>query len=162
MRISEKQAQKRLAEYADVCRRHGVKATHQRTEILQELAGTEEHPDVETVYRNVRKRMPAVSLDTVYRTLRLFEEKGVIVRLGAMKERARFDANTSRHHHFVCTQCGLVRDFYDEALNGLKTPPEVSVMGCVDSVYVEFRGVCRTCRRESGKKEKRKGAELTL
>ena len=147
--ISEEQVQERLAVSADACRRHGIKATHQRTEILRELAGTEEHPDAETVYRNVRKRMPAISLDTVYRTLKLFEEKGVIVRMGAMKERARFDANTSRHHHFVCMQCGLVRDFYDEAFNSLKPPQKVPDMGCVDSVYVELRGFCRTCRKQS-------------
>ena len=149
--ISERQVQERLAEAADACRRHEIKATHQRMEILRELAGTEQHPDAETVYNAVRKRVPAISLDTVYRTLKLFEEKGVIVRMGAMKERARFDANTSRHHHFVCTQCGLVRDFYDEALNSLNAPQEVPEMGCVDSVYVELRGLCRTCRKQNRK-----------
>ena len=149
--ISEEQVQERLAEFADACRRHGIKATHQRMEILRELAGTEQHPDAETVYNAVRKRVPAISLDTVYRTLKLFEEKGVIVRMGAMKERARFDANTSRHHHFVCMQCGLVRDFYDEAFNSLKAPQEVPDMGCVDSVYVELRGLCRICRKQNRK-----------
>ena len=147
--ISEEQVQKRLTEFADACRRHGIKATHQRMEILRELAGTEEHPDAETVYKSVRRRVPAISLDTVYRTLKLFEEKGVIVRMGAMKERARFDANTSRHHHFVCTQCGLVRDFHDAALDNLKPPGEVAEMGCVDSVYVELRGLCRSCRKQN-------------
>lgn len=146
--ITGEQVQGRMAE---ACRRHGVKATHQRMEILRELAGTEAHPDAETVYTSVRKRVPAISLDTVYRTLKLFEEKGVIVRMGAMKERARFDANTSRHHHFVCTQCGLVRDFYDESLDSLKAPQKVPEMGCVDSVYVELRGLCRFCRKENRK-----------
>lgn len=149
--ITEEQDQKRLTEFADACRQHGIKATHQRTEILRELAGTEEHPDAETVYKSVRRRVPAISLDTVYRTLKLFEDKGVIVRMGAMKERARFDANTSRHHHFVCTQCGLIRDFYDEALDSLKAPQVVPEMGCVDSVYVELRGLCRSCRKQNKK-----------
>jgi len=147
--IGDEQVQARLAEAAAACRRHGIKATHQRMEILRELAGTDEHPDAETVYKTVRKRMPAISLDTVYRTLRLLEEKGVIVRMGAMKERARFDANTSQHHHFVCTRCGLVRDFYDEALNRLKAPRKVPEMGCVDAVYVELRGLCRSCRKQN-------------
>ncbi len=146
---SEEQVQARLAEAAETCRRHGIKATQQRMEILRELAGTEAHPDAETVYNSVRRRVPAISLDTVYRTLKLFETKGVIVRMGAMKERARFDANTSRHHHFVCTQCGLVRDFYDDAFSSLKAPQEVPDMGCVDSVYVELRGLCRSCRAQN-------------
>jgi len=151
--ISKEQIQQRLAAFADACRQHGIKATHQRMEILRHLAGTEEHPDAETVYRNVRKRMPALSLDTVYRTLKLFEEKGMIVRMGAMKERARFDANTSRHHHFVCTQCGLVRDFCEETFNNLKASQEVPEAGCVHSVHVELRGLCRTCRTRSGRRE---------
>jgi len=146
--IGEEQVQERLTEFADACRLHGIKATHQRTEILRELAGTEEHPDADTVYNGVRRRMPSISLDTVYRTLKLFEEKGIIVRMGAMQDRARFDANTSRHHHFVCTQCGLVGDFYDEAFNSLKAPRDVSEMGCVASVYVELRGLCRACRKQ--------------
>ena len=148
---NEQQMDDQLAAAADACRRHGIKPTHQRMEILRELAQTEEHPDAETVYKTVRRRVPAISLDTVYRTLKLFEEKGVIVKMGAMKERARFDANTSRHHHFVCRQCGLVRDFYDEALNSLKAPQEVPDMGCVDSVYVELRGLCRSCGKQNRK-----------
>lgn len=149
--ISEQQMQSRLKEAADICRRHGVKATHQRMEILHEMTGTGEHPDAEKVYDEVRKRIPSISLDTIYRTLKLFEEKGVIMRMGAMRERARFDANTSRHHHFVCTQCGLVRDFYDEAFNSLKAPRKVPDMGCVDSVYVELRGLCQSCRKKNKK-----------
>ena len=160
---SEKQAQQTLADFADACRRHGIKATHQRTEILRELAGTEEHPDAETVYSNMRKRVPAISLDTVYRTLRLFEEKGLIVRMGAMKGRARFDADTSPHHHFVCTQCGLVRDIYDDTFNRLKATRGIPEMGCVNSVHVELRGLCRTCRSRSEKagnvKRRRKGEQ---
>lgn len=150
--ITEKQVRERLAEAMDACRRYGIKATHQRVEILRELAGTDAHPDAEMVFTAVRKRVPAISLDTVYRTLKLFEEKGVIVRMGAMKERARFDANTSRHHHFVCTRCGLVRDFSDAAFDSLKAPPEVPELGSVEGVYVELRGLCCSCRARNREK----------
>jgi Fur family peroxide stress response transcriptional regulator len=150
--INSKQVDKELLEAIEICRRHGIKATHQRTEILREMVSSQEHPDAETVYRSVRKRMPSISLDTVYRTLRLFEEKGVIVKMGAITDRARFDANTTRHHHFVCTQCGLVRDFYYESFNCLQAPSAVSDMGNVDSVYVELRGVCSACNAQNRKK----------
>ena len=145
-------AQKRVAEFVETCRQRGIKATHQRTEILRELAATGEHPDAETIYTRVSKRIPAISRDTVYRTLRMFEEMGVISRVGSINERARFDANTDRHHHFVCTECGMVRDFYSDALNHFKHPPEVSKMGEVDSVYVELRGICRKCREKARNK----------
>ncbi len=143
--ISEEQVEKRVAEFLESCHEQGVKATHQRTEILRELAGSEEHPDAEMIFIRVRKRIPAISLDTVYRTLRLFEDKGVISRVGSIRDRTRFDANTDRHHHFVCTVCGMIGDFTSEAMDRLPVPPEVSEMGSVEGVYVELRGTCQKC-----------------
>jgi Fur family peroxide stress response transcriptional regulator len=136
----------RLAEFVEACRRHGLKATHQRTEILRELARTDEHPDADTIFHRVRQRVPSISLDTVYRTLRTFEEKGIIGRVGFIRDRSRSDANTDKHHHFVCSQCGRIRDFYSEELDSFRAPPEVEQMGEVDGIYVELRGRCRECR----------------
>lgn len=145
--------ERRVAEFVAACRRQGVKATHQRTEILRELAGTAEHPDAETIYRRVRQRIPAMSRDTVYRTLKLLEDKGIIVRVGSMGDRTRFDANTDRHHHFVCGECGMIGDFYSDVLDNFPVPREVAEMGSVEGVYVELRGRCRKCQLESQKRK---------
>lgn len=145
------QVEKRVAEFLAICRRHGVKATHQRTEILRELAGSEEHPDAETILARVRQKIPAISVDTIYRTLRLLEDSGVIARVGSMRDRARFDPNTARHHHFVCTKCGMIGDFYSDAMDRLSAPREVAEMGVVEGVYVELRGVCRKCQPKAPK-----------
>jgi Fur family peroxide stress response transcriptional regulator len=153
------EADHRLGRFMARCRKAGLKATHQRTEILRELASTEEHPDAETIFRGVRQRIPSISLDTVYRTLRLFEERGIISRVGFIRDRARFDANTDRHHHFVCTRCGCVRDFYSETLDSFAPPPAVRSMGTVDDVYVELRGRCRACRRAAD--EERQASSAT-
>lgn len=142
-----------VAEFPNACRRQGVKATHQRTEILRELVGTEEHPDAETIFERVRERIPAISRDTVYRTLKLLEEKGVISRVGSTRDRARFDANTDRHHHFVCCECGMIGDFYSDVLDRFPVPREVAEMGSVETVYVELRGRCRKC--QAGAMERR-------
>lgn len=136
----------RVAEFVDACHRQGVKATHQRTEILRELVATQEHPDAETIYTRVRRRIPTISLDTVYRTLRLLEDKGVIARVGSIRDRTRFDPNTDRHHHFVCEECGMIGDFYSEVLDRFPVPRDVAAMGSVDRVYVELRGRCRKCQ----------------
>jgi Fur family peroxide stress response transcriptional regulator len=145
---------RRIAEFVDALRRQGIKVTHQRTEILRELAATDEHPDAETLHGRVRKRMPSISLDTVYRSLRLLEDKGVISRVGSMRDRARFDSNTERHHHFVCTECGMIGDFYSDALDHVQVPGEVAAMGRVSGVYVELRGRCRKC--ETGARKRRR------
>jgi len=146
MKIETKELERRMRGFSEVCRSSGVKATHQRTEIYRELARTKEHPDAETIYARVRKRISAISLDTVYRTLRLLEEKRIISRVGSLGERTRFDANTDRHHHFICKQCGYIGDFYNEKLNDVPIPNDVVAMGTVTSVHVELRGICKTCQ----------------
>jgi Fur family peroxide stress response transcriptional regulator len=148
MGIKAKDVEKRVKGFPEVCRHYGVKATHQRSEIYRELAGTKEHPDAETIYTRVRKRIPAISLDTVYRTLRLLKKKGVISRVGSLGERTRFDADTDRHHHFVCTECGFIGDIYNEEWNDFGASSDVKGTGTVNSVHVELRGLCKACQRK--------------
>jgi Fur family peroxide stress response transcriptional regulator len=146
MPVSDNEVQERMDAFMQMCRQSGVRATHQRCEIFREVARTEEHPDVETVYSRVRKRVPTVSLDTVYRTLAMLEEQGLVRRLGSLSGRARFDANADSHHHFVCTRCGLVRDFASEEMDDLPIPRQVRSWGNISSVQVQIRGICRDCR----------------
>lgn len=143
------ETEKGIRTFREACTGHAVKATLQRVEIYRELKETEGHPDAETIFRRVRKRIPTISLDTVYRTLRLFEKKGLISRVEALDEKARFDANTQRHHHFVCTACGFVGDVYCDAWNDLKPPKGVERIGKVLSVHVELRGFCKKCEGRS-------------
>jgi Fur family peroxide stress response transcriptional regulator len=146
MNIGAKELEKRVKAFSEVSRRHGGKVTHQRSEIYRELAKTHEHPDAETIYRRVRKRIPSISLDTVYRTLRLLEDEGLISRVGSMGERTRFDANIDRHLHFVCTECGFIGDVYNEEWNNVRPPKDLTAMGKVNSVHVELRGLCKACQ----------------
>jgi len=136
----------RIGWFLERCRRAGIKVTHQRTEIFRELAQTEEHPDAEAIYQRVKRRIPAISQDTVYRTLRTLAEQRIIQKVGAIGYRTRFDANMDPHHHFVCTACGLIRDFYSRELDQFAPPRPVREMGSLDSVHVELRGICKACR----------------
>ena len=138
-----------ITDFVEFCRQLGIKPTHQRTEIYRELIATEDHPNAETIYGHVKKRIPAISLDTVYRTLRLFEQKGIISRVSAAGESMRFDGNTKRHHHFICVECGKVRDFYSDDFNNLSAPEEVAKLGKVGTVHVEIRGVCNICEAKN-------------
>jgi Fur family peroxide stress response transcriptional regulator len=135
----------RMSRFEKVCRQSGAKLTHQRMEIFREVAQTVEHPDAEKVLQGVRKRIPTISMDTVYRTLWWLNDLGLIRTLGPSRERARFDANLSRHHHFVCTQCGLTRDFYSPALDSVKLPDSVRSIGHVQQTRVEVNGICHNC-----------------
>lgn len=134
-----------MAHFQRVCREAGTKLTPQRIEIFREVAETGDHPDAETIYRRVRDRMPSVSLDTIYRTLWLLVDLGMIQTLGAGRERARFDANLDKHHHFVCVKCGLTRDFYSRDFDQLALPASLREIGRVDATHVEARGICLDC-----------------
>ena len=109
MKISKREVEQRMEHFQEVCRNSGMKLTHQRMEIFREVAQTEDHPDVLKVYQGVRKRIPVMSLNTVYRTLWMLKDLGLITTLGPPRERTRFDANLDRHHHFVCVRCGLMQ-----------------------------------------------------
>jgi len=148
MMIKEQQIEQRMAHFAEVCRKDGIKLTHQRMEIFREVAQTGDHPDAEQIFQRVRKRIPTVSLDTVYRTLWLLDDLSLIVTLGTSRERTRFDANLTKHHHFACTRCGYTRDFYSDELNNLNIPDTVSALGMVEATQVEIRGICQECLKK--------------
>ena len=89
----------RLEHLKTVAKKSGVKLTHQRLEIFRELAAAQDHPDAETLFRAVQRRMPTVSLDTVYRTLWMLHRLGLVTTLGPQRDGIRFDANLAPHHH---------------------------------------------------------------
>jgi Fur family peroxide stress response transcriptional regulator len=151
MTVPKAEVERRLQAFVQMCRRRGMKVTHQRREIFGELAASMEHPDAETVYRAVCRRVPSISRDTVYRTLATLEVEGLIRKVSPLVERARYDANSDRHHHFICTVCGLVRDFYSKDLDDLPIPPAVKTLGEIESAQVEVRGICSACAQRKGK-----------
>src|SRR2546425_7968361 len=90
-------------------RARGLRLTRQRRIILEVVRATDAHPTAALVYRRVRRRLPRVSLATVYRNLRTLAAEGFI------GERAdasglRFDGNTAPHDHFTCVTCGRIYD----------------------------------------------------
>ena len=125
----------------------GLRLTHQRLEVVREIAATQTHPDVETVYQGVRERVPTISLDTVYRTLSALSETGLIDRVTATGGAARYDGNPSDHHHFVCTRCGLVRDIDDADTDTIPPTHQTDSLGEVESIQIQYRGVCTTCQQ---------------
>lgn len=158
MKITKRDVDQRMARFEKVCRESGAKLTHQRMEIFREVAQTGDHPTVENVFQGVRKQMPTISMDTVYRTLWWLKGLGLITTLGPPRDRARFDANLSRHHHFVCTRCGLTRDFYSDQFDNLKLPESLQSIGQVEMAQVEVKGVCLKCtaKDQSVRKNKKR------
>jgi len=152
MDIDAKELEKRMRRLKEGLRRAGMKSTHQRLEIFREVAKSGDHPDAETIYNGVRERVPTISLDTVYRTLWLLSDLGLLTTLGASRERVRFDANLRPHHHFTCMRCGMTQDFYSEKFDRLTAPNSIKSLGSVEKTQVEIRGVCLQCSKKTNPK----------
>jgi Fur family peroxide stress response transcriptional regulator len=148
VKVEETEVERRLEEFKAAAKGAGIKLTHQRLEIFRAVASSVEHPSAEAVYKVVQRTMPTVSLDTVYRTLWLLTDLGLLKTLGPRQGSVRFDANLEHHHHYLCVRCGLVRDFESVELNALRIPDSVTRFGEVVSAHVEVRGVCATCARD--------------
>ncbi|MBN2575085.1 MAG: transcriptional repressor, partial [Deltaproteobacteria bacterium] len=142
MQVGQSEIERRLGHLKQAARQAGVKLTLQRLEIFREVAASIEHPSAEMVLKAVQPRMPTVSLDTVYRTLWLLADLGLVSTLGPKRGSVRFDANPAHHHHYVCVRCGLARDFESADLDALRIPKSVRELGSIASTHVEVRGVC--------------------
>lgn len=124
---------------------HGFRVTHQRLEILRSVRALPGHPTVTEVFQAVRRNLPTVSIDTVYRTLWTFSDLGLLHPVTTQGEAVRFDADLHPHHHFTCTRCGSTTDFRNAALDALEIPEEARRLGAVSGYIVEVRGICSRC-----------------
>lgn len=147
MNNEKPELQKRLEDFKGAMKERGIKLTHQRLEIFQEIASRADHPDAEAVYRAVKTRVPTVSLDTVYRTLHLLMDLGLIGTMGPRYDSTRFDPNLKPHHHFLCIRCGLARDFESLELDSLSLPEAAGAFGKILGKDVVVRGICNDCMR---------------
>lgn len=98
-----------------LCVEHGLKMTGQRRVIARVLSDAADHPDVEELYRRALALDSRISIATVYRTVRLFEEKGILERRDFGGGRARYEPSEhGRHHHLIDVETGKVVEFESE------------------------------------------------
>lgn len=123
-----------------------LKKSKQRDAILSYLSTRKDHPTADTVYMNVRKEMPNISLGTVYRNLTLLSELGTIQKLnmgGTLPD--RFDPNPVPHYHFICTECSSVIDFDLETMNTIDEIVDAHFDGHIEGHVTYFYGLCKHC-----------------
>ena len=104
-----------------LCAAKGMRMTEQRRVIARVLADADDHPDVEELYRRCAKVDEHISISTVYRTMRLFEDAGIIERHDFREGRARYEATTEAHHdHLINLRTGEVIEFQSEDIERLQ------------------------------------------
>lgn len=121
-----------------------LKHSKQRDSIKEFLMGRKDHPTAAVVYENVRRSFPNISLGTVYRNLTLLADIGEISRIHVGDGVDHFDADTSPHYHFICSECGCVRDLDMEGID-LDEIASRNFDGQIECHTVYFHGRCRDC-----------------
>ncbi len=121
-----------------------LKHSKQRDSIKEFLMGRKDHPTAAVVYDNVRRSFPNISLGTVYRNLALLADIGEISRIHVGDGVDHFDADTSPHYHFICSECGCVRDLDMPGID-LDEIASRNFDGQIECHTVYFHGRCRDC-----------------
>ena len=111
----------RMIDIEQLCADKGLRITEQRKTIARVLGEAEDHPDVETLHARAAAVDPKISIATVYRTVRLFEEAGILERHEFGDGRSRYEAASEEHHdHLIDVETGQVIEFVDEELEMLQ------------------------------------------
>jgi Fur family ferric uptake transcriptional regulator len=122
--------------------------THQRRVILEEIQKLNTHPTADEVYEMVRKRLPRISLGTVYRNLEILSTHGLVQKIGPVSSQMRLNGNTKVHYHIRCIHCDRVEDAPIELVDNIESAiREVSDYSIIGH-RVEFFGICPVCRKE--------------
>ncbi len=123
----------------------GLKITPQRLAILEYLENNREHPSAEDIYNALKERFPSMSFATVYNTLEVLMEKGLIKEIGIDSSKKRFDPVVHPHHHFICKKCGKILDVEKDF--DITIPQELSGYKIFD-FQVVFSGLCPECKED--------------
>jgi Fur family ferric uptake transcriptional regulator len=106
----------------NLCVEKGMRMTDQRRVVARVLSTSHDHPDVEELYRRAHQVDPHISIATVYRTVRLFEEAGIIARLDFRDGRSRYEETPDSHHdHLIDMKTGRVVEFMDDEIERLQS-----------------------------------------
>jgi Fe2+ or Zn2+ uptake regulation protein len=129
-----------------VLRERGQRVTPQRLAIARTVRELDRHTTAETVFARVSEQLPGVSLPTVYATLELLEELGLVRRVPTEAGTAVYDPRTEDHHHLVCRRCGEIMDV-DAPVDRAELLAAAGALGfAADGAQVVVRGVCARCR----------------
>ena len=133
-----------MKELSEELRQEGYRFTRQRQIILEEVRQQQDHPNARDIYDAVKARLPNISLGTVYRSLGVLTELGLIRKV-EHGEYARFDANLADHHHLICTNCDQLLDVDAPLSEPLNTQQFKATGFEVRGYKLELYGLCPRC-----------------
>ncbi|CCQ94625.1 Fe2+/Zn2+ uptake regulation proteins [[Clostridium] ultunense Esp] len=128
----------------DYLKKHDIRPSTIRIKVLNYLLNNRIHPTVDDIYKNLIEDIPTLSKTSIYNTLDLFLEKGVVKVLALWEKELRYDIDTNLHGHFKCEKCGKVYDFpissnilSQNKLEGFK----------INDKNIHLYGICKECNK---------------
>jgi len=129
---------------------NGIKPTYQRLKLMKYLKSTCSHPTADTIYKALVKDMPTISKTTVYNTLNILTEKGIILPISITGTEVRYDFSGNRHHHFLCEKCRKISDINVICPNLEKEEINGNI---IKELHGYFKGICAECLRKAKRYE---------
>ncbi|WP_459129360.1 Fur family transcriptional regulator [Guggenheimella bovis] len=126
----------------------GIKPSYQRLLILDYLLKHDTHPTAETIFLELKNESPTISKATVYNTLHLFTECGLLSSMSPDHSEIHYDLDVSEHAHFVCLSCGKIQNFPYE----LKSLDDSLVGFSIEQEEIVVSGLCNQCKHHKEKK----------
>lgn len=138
-----------LKQLQDELKKKNIQLSYQRLRVLEYLSKNRSHPTVDRIFTDIRKEIPSLSKTTVYNTLRILEEAGLVRIVNIEDNETRYDIEMKQHGHFKCESCGVIFNFkvdFDKLIS-----EDLKNFG-VDDKNVHFKGICPECLSAKNKK----------
>jgi len=130
-------------------REKGYKATPQRIAIGRFVLHNHAHPTAQRIYSEVKKVYPTVSLATIYKTVQILKEAGLIQELNLPKDQTRFDPNMEPHVHLVCLQCKRIYDLKEPLISKIVKQVSNEADFVAEGWNLDIVGICSSCYRKT-------------
>ena len=124
-----------------------IRKSKQRERILEILKSTGAHPTAGWIYNKLRKEFPDLSMGTVYRNLNILIEQGLVKKIDFGSTFDRFEANSFPHYHFICENCGVIKDLDMPIDSGLNEKVNQQTNYKTNRHRIEFYGICDECNK---------------
>lgn len=136
----------KITDISEFLKSNNIKPSYQRMRIFEYLLNTKEHPTVDIIYKALIGDIPTLSKTTVYNTLSLFVENGIVSRITIEENETRYDADIEDHGHFKCEKCEKVLDFVTDF-----SKLEIHDLDAfqINQQHLYFRGICSDCLKKS-------------
>jgi len=132
-------------QFRELAAKHGLAVTHQRQVVYEAVIASHGHFSPEDIYDAVRRRIPSISLATVYNNLRLFIACGLLREVTPHASTLRVDGNLEPHHHLVCSRCKSVQDIEGAFIDFNRLSRQLPDGFDLTQPLIEVFGLCRRC-----------------